>query len=88
MGIDHALAWALGVIGADGFPSVAMRTDALRQNPRTDMRIEAGIDQCPTINAMGRQHAQPATIDLHVPEIFAAVAIHIPRQRIPVGFNL
>jgi len=52
------------------------------------MRVEAWIDQCPTVNAMGRQYAQPATIDLHVPEIFAAVAIHIPGKRVPVGLNL
>ena len=88
MGIDHALARTLGVVGADGLPSIAMRTDVLRQNPGTNMRVEAWIDQCPTVNAMGRQHAQPATIDLHMPEIFAAVAIHIPRKRIPSGFNL
>ena len=88
MGIDHALARALGVVGADGFPSIAMRTDVLRQNPSTNMRVETWIDQRPTVNAMRRQHAQPATVDLHVTKIFAAVVIHIPRKRIPSGFNL
>lgn len=88
MGIAHALARTLGVVGTDGFPAIAMRTDVLRQNPGTHMRIETWIDKGPTVNAMGRQHAQPATIDLHVPEIFAAVAIHIPGKRVPVGLNL
>lgn len=88
MGINHAFARTLGVVGADSFPAIAMRTNALRQNLGTHMRIETWIDQRPAVDTMGRQDAQPATIDLHVAEIFAAVTIHIPGKRVAIGFNL
>ena len=78
---------ATGVVGADRLPAVAQAPDVLRENPGADVGIGARVEEFLPADAVRRQGGQPTAVDLHVPEVFRAIAIAVACARVEAGLD-
>jgi hypothetical protein len=80
--VGHSLGLAASVVCADGIPSISQSYDVLRQNPGAHVGIGASVEQIPLGNAIPLKNGYPPAVDLHVPDVVAAIGIAVDRLRV------
>ena len=76
-----------GVVGADGVPGVAEALDVAGQNPCPDVDVGARLEELALGDPERGQPGQPTRVDLHEPEVAAAVPVTADGGRVERGFG-
>lgn len=69
---------ACGVVGTDGIPGHAETSEAVGQQPGSDVKIHASIVQIRFLDAESGQLLEMSAVDLHQPDVVAAGSLLMP----------